>query len=66
MRCNKIIDKNNDSDGNNTNLLSANQEIVATLGVFNRPCVAHQICNGVGKAYNQMNGGSANGDAFVD
>jgi hypothetical protein len=22
--------------------LSANQEIVATLGVFNRPCVAHQ------------------------
>jgi hypothetical protein len=52
--------------GNNTNLLSANQEIVATLGVFNRPCVAHQICKGVGKAYNQINGGSANGDAFVD
>jgi len=23
-------------------------------------------CDGVGKAYNQMNGGSANGDAFVD
>ena len=66
MRCNKIIDKNNDSDSNNTNLLSANQEIVATLGVFNCPCVAHQICKGVGKAYNQMNGGSANGNAFVD
>ena len=67
MRCNdtKIIDKNN-SNSNNTNLLSANQEIVATLGVFNRPCVAHQICKGVGKAYNQINGGSANDDAFVD
>ena len=24
------------------------------------------IVKGVGKAYNQMNGGSANGDAFVD
>ena len=33
---------------------------------FNRPCVAHQICKGVCKAYNQINGGSANGDAFVD
>jgi len=33
---------------------------------FNCPCVAHQICKGVGKAYNQMNGGSANGNAFVD
>ena len=40
MQCNKIIDKNNNSDGNNMNLLSANLEIVATLGVFNRPCVA--------------------------
>ena len=33
---------------------------------FNRPCIAHQICKGVSKAYNQMNGGSANSDAFVD
>ena len=33
---------------------------------FNRPCVAHQICKRVSKAYNQMNRGSANGDAFVD
>jgi hypothetical protein len=27
---------------------------------------ANAYCNGVGKAYNQINGGSANGDAFVD
>jgi hypothetical protein len=47
--------------------LSANQEIVATLGVFNRPCVAHQICKRARAPINTtINGGSANGDAFVD
>ena len=33
---------------------------------FNRPCVAYQICEGVSKAYNQINGGSANSNAFVN
>jgi len=33
---------------------------------FNCPCVAHQICKRVSKAYNQINGGSANGNAFVN
>ena len=28
--------------------------------------IAFKYCKGVGKAYNQMNGGSANGDAFVN
>jgi hypothetical protein len=46
--------------------LTANQRDCGDSVAINRPCVAHQICNGVGKAYNQMNGGSANGDAFVD
>ena len=31
-----------------------------------RSTIKHDYCKGVGKAYNQMNGGSANGDAFVD
>jgi hypothetical protein len=46
--------------------LTANQRDCGDSVAINRPCVAHQICNGVGKAYNQINGGSANGDAFVD
>jgi len=39
---------------------------VATFRVFNRPCVAYQIYKRVSKAYNQINGRSANGDAFVN
>jgi len=46
--------------------LTANQQDCGDSVAINRPCVAHQICNGVGKAYNQINGGSANGDVFVN
>ena len=52
-------------DGKGDNL-TANQQDCGDSVAINRPCVAHQICKGGGKAYNQINGGSANGDAFVN
>ena len=64
---------NNDTSNDKTTIATATtRTLVCELRdygdsiAFNRPCVAHQICKRVGKAYNQMNGGSANGDAFVD
>jgi hypothetical protein len=39
-----------------THLLSANQEIVAALGAFNRPCVAHQTCGGARRTTIKMEG----------
>ena len=64
---------NNDTSNDKTTIVTAiTRTLVYELRdcgdsiAFNRPCVAHQICRGVGKAYNQMNGGSANGDAFVN
>ena len=67
MRC------NNDTSNNKTTIATAiTRTLVCKLRdcgdsiAFNRPCVAHQICDKVARRYNQINGGSANGDAFVD
>ena len=68
MRCNdtKIIDKNNDSDGNNTHSCLRTKRLWRLLESLTVPASLTKYVKGVGKAYNQMNGGSANGDAFVD
>jgi len=64
---------NNDTSNNKTIIaIAITRTLVCELRdcgdsiAFNCPCVAYQIYKRVGKAYNQMNRGSANGDAFVD